>query len=604
MLDVNPLIIAALGALAGGFIKFFYDNWSGSIAWQREFLTHTRKKVENQSTAYHRMSNYAQVLSDNLNSYLKIKSNLQIMSIFPGESVKCIRFNPCYASMYRESEQIAKISLFNAGKFLNILCDSFLIQGLDYFLPDWWAGQSLEDFQYALMETFPFDSFILLKYIDKEKEFHTFKEDIESPKCSDLKDLFENYKYWLFNEDKGVKKLSDYANAYDNLFDKQLDLFNKDWYSKARGWRQKIKRKPVVPYESERNRGKETDFAKIRPETDALIKIFEKGRLKTLEEAEQIRLMELSDDIKFGSVNSLLTTGWRHYCREEYELAILAYNQARDVLKKWNDENQMERKNVYSRKMSVISNNLGNVYSNLGIINKNTGNFDESEDNFKLADEEYKKSIICYNLECESEEDCEYNHDIYYVNYAILCLNRGENYALNKGDDSDSDIQSVQALKYYDKAIKLLEKAVKFKEGLLDLRNISNKFKDVSYYFHLMGYVFCLKIDLLKKMGKQELENELEEAIKNYMLAISLNPTEHIFYINLSKLYNKHGQSKLGTYYQCKGIHMAYGKVNENVQGEYDKDIKRIFDEIKDSDDQYYQECKKVHELLKGKCQI
>lgn len=199
MLDVNPFIIATAGALAGGLVKFFYDNWSGSIAWKREFQTRTSNKVESQACAYRKMSNYAQLLSDNLNRYIEIKSNLQIMSIVPGQSVKCIRFNPCYASMYKESVEIAKVSLFNAGKFLRILSDSFLIKGLDYFLPDWWAGQSLEDFQYALTEIFPFDSFTLLKYIDEEIELHEFKEKIESPECSDLKRLFEIYKNWLFN---------------------------------------------------------------------------------------------------------------------------------------------------------------------------------------------------------------------------------------------------------------------------------------------------------------------------------------------------------------------------------------------------------------------
>lgn len=57
-----------------------------------------------------------------------------------------------------------------------------------------------------------------------------------------------------------------------------------------------------------------------------------------------------------------------------------------------------------------------------------------------------------------------------------------------------------------------------------------------------MGYVQCFKVDLLKKMDKQELENDIDKAITNFMLAISLNPTEHIFYINLAHLYYKNGK--------------------------------------------------------------
>lgn len=607
MIDINPLFIATAGALAGGLVKFFYDNWSGSIAWKREFQTRTSNKVENQATAYRKMSNYAQLLSDNLNRHNTIKSNLQIMSIVPGQSVKCIRFNPCYASMYKESVEIAKVSLFNAGKFLRILSDSFLNKGLDYFLPDWWAGQSLEDFQYALTEIFPFDSFTLLKYIDEEIELHKFKEKIESPECSDLKRLFEIYKNWLFNEDVGVSKLSDYANAYDNLFDQQLDLFNKDWYEKADGWRQIFTfRRKVQKYDSDKVRGDETDFAKLRPETDELIKIFEESRIRTREEVKKLRLMELSDDIKLGSLNSLITTGWGHYCREEYKLAILAYNKAECILNSWYVEDEKKREDVFNRKMSIVNNNKGNIYANLGIIDKDNHNFEKAEENFKLADSEYKKSIKYYNKECENEEDCEFNHDVYYVNYAILCLNRGENYAGNKPiatSYNDSE-KSIKALKYYDNSIKLLKKAIEFKEKFLDLRSISNKFKDISYYFHLMGYVQCFKVDLLKKMDKQELEKDLDKAITNFMLAISLNPTEHIFYINLAHLYYKNGKNKLGTYYQCKGIRMALGHVNENVQDEYSKDLEKIFKEIKDSEDKYYEECKIVHEELKGSCQM
>lgn len=117
MIDINPLFIATAGAIAGGLVKFFYDNWSGSIAWKREFQTRTSNKVESQAGAYRKMSNYAKLLSDNLNRYIKIKSNLQIMSIVPGQSVKCIRFNPCYASMYKESVEIAKVSLLTLENF-------------------------------------------------------------------------------------------------------------------------------------------------------------------------------------------------------------------------------------------------------------------------------------------------------------------------------------------------------------------------------------------------------------------------------------------------------------------------------------------------------
>lgn len=40
-------------------------------------------------------------------------------------------------------------------------------------------------------------------------------------------------------------------------------------------------------------------------------------------------------------------------------------------------------------------------------------------------------------------------------------------------------------------------------------------------------------------------------------------------------------EKKLGTYYQCKGIRMALGHVNENVQNEYSKDLVKIFKKLK-----------------------
>jgi uncharacterized ubiquitin-like protein YukD len=645
-MDLTQLLYVVAGAAVGASLKFLYDAWSGHIAWKRQLQIRTRKKIEFQASSYRKMSNYAKVLSDNLKTYLQIKSNLQIMSLVPGESIKCIRSNPAYASMSHEAERIAKVSLFNAGKFLRVLSDHFLDHGMDYFLPDYWATRSLEDLQYAFNEVLPFDPFTLLKYVKEDTESLDFFKAIESH--DDLKELHKKYFDWLLKEDIGVKSLSDYAYAYDNLFDQQIDLFNRNWYERSHSWLQKITfQKTVKKYDSADYRGMETEFSKLRPETDKLISIFAKSRSKVDKEDLELKLTELEDDMELGYVNSLINTGWKHYSKEEYDLAIKVYKNAKEWLERYAEENlersdEENKKQVYKkraekvfeRKMSIICNNLGNVYSNLGIIEKNNFKraekdiykekyFEKAKKYFKKAESSYKYAIKYYNLECgdgkEIGEECSRNNHIYHVNYGILCQKRGKFYAevYRKGfkikEEKGSEPEKI-ALKCYEKSIRLFKKAIVFNHNLpLIYRNISNKHKDISYYYHLIGNAYCWRIELLKKMSKKGKEDSKKRkadyynALENHQLAISLNPTEHIFYLHLADFYEKEGETKKASYYRCKGIRKARNVVNKEVLDDYVEDLEKIIEGIPELgenlndgelDDKYHEECRKAKESL------
>jgi len=618
-MDINPILIAAIGAVIGGFAKFVYDNWSGSIAWKRGLQANTRKKIQEQASVYHQMSNYAKVISDNLNSYLQIKSDLQILSLVPCKPIKSVSVNPVYASMDNEAAYIAKVSLFNAGKFIRTLTDHFLGDGGNYFLPDWWASQSLEAFQYALLNILPFEPFLLLKYIKKGTDAHEFFKELDSSKNTELKNCYSDYLYWLSREDIGVKELSDYANAYDDLFDQQIDRFYKNWYERMEGWREVpnviFNRNRIKKYESNKNIGDKTDFSKISPSTDKLI-----IHHLEIEEGKKLQLIELKDDIDLISVNSLINTGWKHYSREEYQLAKESYINAKKILKK-------EKKNVkilfYKRKMSIILNNLGNVYTNKGIIklkelkrgnakdNKNL--FEEAENCFNKAELKYIKALDFID-----------NKDIYFVNFGILYYNLGQLIAESirkKPEKIDID-QGKKAEKSYIKSIEQFNEAIKVnsRESFV-YQNFSSQCKDISYYYHLIGNTYCKKIELHKLLnkdiGSKALKKDKRNAIENYRKAISINPTEHIFYLSLSKLYenieklDKNSESVsnrkfriLKYYYKCKGIRKAkYDRyVDKKILHDYGDELFKSINEFKASKSEKFvcEECKKAIEIYKN----
>ena len=638
--DVTYLISLFIAGIIGGFAKFIYDFWGGQIAWRRELQANTRTKIEHEAPSYRLMSTYAELFSSSVNKYLKIKSSLQMMSIQPVENYRpdkyrspsrlsredlkySPKFNPVYSSHLDKAEVIAKMSLFNAGKLLIIQSKHFLKDGGDYFFPDWWAVDSIEDFHHAIYNTLPFDPALLLKYIEEKDEPHDFYNRLEESCKKDLVDLYQNYKYWLFFEDLGVRELSHYAEAYDNLFDQQLDKFYRIWFERRN------KLLELRPKKNIKTRSPEDDantYLELKHETLSLIEIFNKNKEDVKKKWENLKLSELKDDSMLIEMNSLFNTGWKNYCREEYKLAFDLQTSALKMLEKWysKSKDNSRVRQVYRTKKAKIYNAMGNICTNTGIVKTNECLTEKAKACFECAELNYKNAVK-YNRK----------HHLIHLNFGILYKRMAKMYYSSKNvEELKKGCQSC------DKAIEEYKESINtYHYDYERYRHLSNKYQDIAYLYCYIGRAYLLKIELSKKLKgicenfleksctaktegetpygeyfEGEVNTNFKKCIENYRHAISLKPAEYIFYKDLSQIYNDYPElepksKKLAHHYHCKCIIKIYESMDSITSPKTSNFYNNaLFDccsrlntpDIPALDGPYYRECGKAKKICQN----
>jgi tetratricopeptide (TPR) repeat protein len=331
----NPLVVTAIGALAGYMLKASSDLWTNEVKRRQEFASHFVAQIEAIAPTYYLMANYAYLLSFSLNGYLEAKRELQLLPLGVRLSL--------YDDLQNVADQTAKEALFYACRLYREMNDSFWVKGGRYLMPDRWANKAIEDLHNKLVATFQFNSDVLFRYIKSDTELVDFKDALNKAK-KDLREEYNAYCQWLLTQERQVIQAAVQAQAYANLFGQQMDRLYKDYYHKETVW------------------GVAAKDAAVSPETlNKTADLFEETR-KCITRAAQDRRdretkrseffvseIEPDDDSLIGE--AAFNLGWNLYTQEKFELATIAYQQA---LQKLGPEASLK---------AAVHNNLGNVYT-------------------------------------------------------------------------------------------------------------------------------------------------------------------------------------------------------------------------------------------------
>ena len=331
----NPLVVTAVGALAGYMLKASSDLWTSEVKRRQELASHFVSQIEAIATTYYLMANYAYLLSLSLNNYLEAKRELQLLPLGVRLSL--------YDDLQNVADQTAKDALFYAGRLYREMNDSFWVKGGRYLMPDRWANKAIEDLHNKLVATFYFNSDVLFRYITSDTQLVDFKDSLNKAK-KDLREEYNAYCLWLLTQERQVIQAAVHAQAYSNLFGEQMDRLYKDYYHKETIWGIAAKHAEVSADALDKTTGlfEETRKCITRAAEDRRIR--EKKRSEFF-----VSELEPDDDSLIGE--AAFNLGWNFYTKEQFELAIIAYQQA------------LQKLGPGASLKPAVHNNLGNVYT-------------------------------------------------------------------------------------------------------------------------------------------------------------------------------------------------------------------------------------------------
>jgi len=347
----NPLVLSALGAVAGYFLKAASDVWTSEAKRRQDFATHVIGQIESIAPTYYLMAYHAYFLSYSLNQYLETKRELQLVPVGEG-------FSP-YDDLKGTAEATAKQALFYAGKLYRVISDSFWVKGGRYFLPDRWANKAIEDLHNGLMSVLVFDPQIMLRYIKADTELRDFQDALTRPR-KDLREAYDNYREWLLREERQVVQTVAYAQAYRNLFEQQMDRLYKDYYKKGFRWR--------IPSDDPlRAKDVTNQTPGLFDETRKCIQVAAAEREDRQTMRSRFLVAAIGSDADTLTGEAAFNLAWNFYRNQQYEQAIISYQYA------------LKKLPLDSPLRAATHNNLGNVYT--------------SDRKYELAAQEYEKAI-------------------------------------------------------------------------------------------------------------------------------------------------------------------------------------------------------------------
>ncbi len=331
----NPLVVTAVGALAGYMLKASSDLWTNEVKRRQEFASHFVAQIEAIAPTYYLMANYAYLLSLSLNRYLEAKRELQLLPLGVRLSL--------YDDLQNVADQTAKEALFYAGRLYREMNDNFWVKGGRYLMPDRWANKAIEDLHNKLVATFQFNSDVLLRYIKSDTELVDFKDSLNKAK-KDLREEYDAYCKWLLTQERQVIQAAVQAQAYSNLFGQQMDRLYKDYYHKETFWGAAVKDSADSPDAVNKTEELFEETRKCITRAAADRKIRETQR-------SEFFVSELEPDDNSLIGEAAFNLGWNHYTKEQFEIATIAYQQA------------LQKLGPNASLKPAVHNNLGNVYT-------------------------------------------------------------------------------------------------------------------------------------------------------------------------------------------------------------------------------------------------
>ena len=332
------------GAVAGiaGWCGKWFVSWFDSTKQRRDAIEdQVLLHIKTFAPKYDLMSNHAYLLANALVGYLNSKMDVQLA------------VDTTSAKSYLDAVAVdaGRQSLFFAAKFYRTISDLFWVQGAKYYLPDDWAGQTMQDLHNQIMARLHIRIEDLAPFLKDETQVGDFSKLVDQAQGKEdaaskaLYSQVEEFRAWLKTNDREVRELVAYLMAYSGLFDQQMGTA---WSKKSL-----LPRRQTA---SSRAPEMKDDVFPGMAGTSALMRIAEKERIdrrKSLSELvgrEGLRFYEL-----FGR-------GWSSYTSQDYDQALAQYEMAQ--------KENPERRETH--------NNMANVWVKKGDLAKAEKNYREA----------------------------------------------------------------------------------------------------------------------------------------------------------------------------------------------------------------------------------
>jgi tetratricopeptide (TPR) repeat protein len=450
VITASPTFQLIVAIIASGFIGYFlnpfFDLWTTQVKARRAFAAHITDQIEKNVPGYMLMSNYAFLLSLELNRFIQFKRE------------KFCLYDPMNRTSVKEDlearvEITSKYSLFYAAFLYRIITDYFWIKGGSYFLPDIWGSTAVNDLHSNLIKFITFDTEILLRYVNTTKtQQYQFFQKLNDNKNKDLHDEYAKYKDWVLREDNEVNEFAIAASTYSDIIGQQI----------GRLYKRKGVEDPRKASQVKRRSGWRRKPAEYLSDVTARqIQRFADERVST-EDKENLRMLhEFALDTEVNYSNAFLVKGWEYYIDGKYELAIEEYTKALE--KQPNNP--------------IIYNNLGNAHATIAYVKKTD------------SEVEYNNAALMYQKALENEKSLAFRRNFGRSYLHVFHRNFGYMYYLQGNYE--------QAIKCYEEAIKLYPFQYKIGSG--------EHYHDFSNYCAELGKVYYDKGNWVKATEKYRL---------------------------------------------------------------------------------------------------
>ncbi|MGA2848486.1 MAG: tetratricopeptide repeat protein [Terracidiphilus sp.] len=302
------LTTGAVGGIAGWGGKWL-QSWFDSTKQRRDAIEdQVLQHIKTFAPKYDLIGNHAYLLANALVGYLNSKMDVQL-------AVDAILKK---TDLEGAAVNASRESLFFAAKFYRTISELFWVEGAKYYLPDVWAGQTMQDLHNQIVARLHIRLEYLSPFLKDKTLVGDFSKMVELAKGKEdsaskaLNGQVEEFRAWLTTNDREVRELVGYLMAYAGLFEQQMGT----------AWAKKNilpHRRAAAPLAPEMNDDVFTGMAG----TNALVRIAEKKRVdnrKSLSELvgqQGLRFYEL-----FGR-------GWSAYMSKDYAQAFELFESAR-----------------------------------------------------------------------------------------------------------------------------------------------------------------------------------------------------------------------------------------------------------------------------------
>jgi tetratricopeptide (TPR) repeat protein len=301
------LTTGAVAGIAGwggkGLLSWFDSTQQRRDAIEDQVLLH----IKTFAPKYDLIGNHAYLLAYALVGYLNSKMDVQLA------------VDTTSAKTYLDgaAANAARQSLFFAAKFYRMISELFWVEGAKYYLPDAWAGQTMQDLHNMIVARLHLRLEDLSPFLDDKTLVGDFSKSLDQAQGKEdaaskaLNSQVEEFRAWLKTNDREVRELVGYLMAYNGLFDQQM---GSAWTKKS-----------ILPH----RQATASRAPKMNDElftgmagTSALIGIAETERIdrrkgwSDLVGREGLRFYEL-----FGR-------GWSSYISQDYDQALVQYEMA------------------------------------------------------------------------------------------------------------------------------------------------------------------------------------------------------------------------------------------------------------------------------------